>query len=66
MTDNNQSEQLRLLHQMNKKLDCIDSKVDRIETDVKKTAAITGAVAGGVTAGIVSTGIAILKAKLGF
>jgi len=55
------SEELRLLRQIDKKVDGIEEQL----IDVKKTAAVHGAVAGGISGGIVAAGISFAKIKLG-
>lgn len=60
-TDATESEELRLLRKIDKKMDALD---DGIET-MKKTAAIHGAVGGAISGGIVATAISFAKIKLG-
>lgn len=43
----------------------MESEIRQIHADTKKTAAVVGAVSGAVSGGIVSTGIALFRAKLG-
>lgn len=45
--------------------DVMDVRLAQIHTECKRTAATRGAIAGGVAGGLVSTGIALIKAKLG-
>ncbi len=56
-----QDESLRLLRKIDGRLDGLESKIDRSH----RTAVRHGAVAGGVAGGMVSLGIAFVKAKLG-
>lgn len=58
---NEVSEELRLLRKIDQKVDAIDGQI----ATMKKTAAIHGAVAGGISGGIVAAGISIAKMKLG-
>lgn len=55
------SEELALLRKIDQKVDAIDAQIPNI----KKTAAIHGAIAGGISGGIVAAGISIAKMKLG-
>ncbi|PWD86204.1 hypothetical protein [Ignatzschineria cameli] len=50
-----------LLTDMNRKLDALHEKTDKIE----QKAITKGAIAGGVSGGIVAAGIAIIKSKFG-
>ena len=43
----------------------MEADIQQISQDTKKTAAIVGAVSGAVSGGIVSTGIALFRAKRG-
>lgn len=43
----------------------LDAEIKKIHADCKRTSAATGAAAGAVTGGIVATGIAFARAKLG-
>jgi len=56
-----ESEELRLLRKIDKKVDALDGRIDTM----KKTAAVHGAVAGGISGGIVAAGISFAKIKLG-
>lgn len=61
--DNNaNSEMIELLQSMNDKLDSLHEKTDKIE----QKAITKGAIAGGVSGGIVAAAIAIIKSKLGY
>lgn len=64
-TDAGQEEQMVLLRRVDSKLDNLDGKLDRMRQEVRRDAAIYGATAGGVTGGIISVGLALIKAKLG-
>lgn len=55
------SEELRLLRQINQKVDGIDAQL----ADVKRQAVVYGATAGGLAGGIVAAGIMAAKIKLG-
>ncbi|GGZ77021.1 hypothetical protein GCM10007161_05210 [Ignatzschineria indica] len=54
-------EVLALLIDMNQKLDSLHEKTDKIE----QKAITKGAIAGGISGGIVAAGIAIIKSKFG-
>lgn len=56
-----QDEPLQLLRRVDRKLDDMNGKLDRI----RKEAIVSGATAGGLTGGIIAAGIALAKAKLG-
>lgn len=43
----------------------MEAEIKQIHQDSKKTAAVVGAVSGALSGGIVSTGIALFRAKLG-
>lgn len=43
----------------------MDAQLDQIHADCRRTAMVAGAASGGVMGGIVTTGILLLKAKLG-
>ena len=43
----------------------MDAEIKKIHADCRRTSAATGAAAGAVTGGIVATGIAFARAKLG-
>ncbi len=58
-------QELDLLKQIDSKLDRIESRVDNIQEVATKQWAIAGAVAGGITGGLVTAGIALIKARLG-
>lgn len=55
------SPEYQLLQRIDKRLESMEHQMDNIETK----AARYGAVAGGITGGIVATGILIAKMKLG-
>ena len=61
INDVNESEELRLLRKIDKKVDGIEEQI----ATVKKAAVIHGAVAGGISGGIVAAGISFAKLKLG-
>lgn len=72
MNNQNQDPVLQLLREVRDKQDEIIARQDRndkhmkqIQTDCKRSAMITGAVAGGVSGGLIATGIAFIRAKLG-
>lgn len=63
---------LHMLHEIRAKQDItidkqerMDARLDEIHSDCKRAARTNGAVAGGVAGGLVSLGIALIKAKLG-
>lgn len=60
-----QDEPLQLLRRVDRKLDDMNGKLDRIHQQVRKEAIVYGATAGGVTGGIIAVGVALAKAKLG-
>lgn len=43
----------------------MNTQLDQIHSDCKRTARANGAIAGGISGGLVSMGIALIKAKLG-
>ncbi|MDK4650092.1 hypothetical protein QG070_03435 [Kingella kingae] len=45
--------------------DKMEMELTEIRKDTKRMAAMTGAAAGGVSGGLVTTGILLIKAKLG-
>ncbi|MFZ6687520.1 hypothetical protein ACO0K0_07210 [Undibacterium sp. SXout11W] len=55
------SEELRLLRKIDQKVEAIDEQM----ANMKKTAAVHGAVAGGISGGIVAAGLSFAKIKLG-
>jgi mevalonate kinase len=58
-------EQLRLLRRMDSRLDLMDQKLDALPKTAARYGAAAGAASGAVAGGLVATGIAIIKAKLG-
>lgn len=63
---NQDKEAMELLQQISSKLDALDGKVEQIHKDAKKAGAVAGGVAGAVSGGLVATGIAFIKAQIGF
>ena len=68
----NQDPILKALEEINGKQDRLlqnqermDAEIKKIHADCRRTSAATGAAAGAVTGGIVATGIAFARAKLG-
>ena len=61
----NEQQIMNAIQQVSNKLDLMDKRFDKLEAQNRKTAAITGGVAGGVAGLTVSTGFALLKAKFG-
>ena len=59
-------QELALLKQIDSKLDRIETRVDNLQEVATKNGAIAGAVAGSITGGLVATGIALIKARMGF
>lgn len=43
----------------------MDAQLDQIHADCRRTAVVAGAASGGVMGGVVTTGILLIKAKLG-
>lgn len=43
----------------------MDAEIKKIHADCRRTSATTGAAAGAISGGIVATGIAFARAKLG-
>ncbi len=43
----------------------MDAQLDQIHADCRRTAVVAGAASGGVIGGVVTTGILLIKAKLG-
>ena len=56
-----QEEQLELMRRMDGKMDLLAMRLDKIEKNSRNA----GAIAGGISGGLVATGIALLKAKFG-
>lgn len=48
-----------------KNQECMDKQLQQIHADCRRTAVIAGAASGGVMGGIVTTGVLLIKAKLG-
>lgn len=63
--DQADDEQLRLLRRMDSRLDLMDQKLDALPKTAARYGAAAGAASGAVAGGLVATGIAIIKAKLG-
>lgn len=57
---------LAALGRIEHKLDGHSERLDKIEKDCRKAGAVAGVAAGAVSGGIVSVGLALAKAKLGF
>lgn len=59
------SPELAILTEINQRLVRIESSVDVVKTTATRAGALSGAVAGTVSGGLVATGIYLIKTKLG-
>lgn len=58
-------EMLKMLAQIHEQNENISDKIDNLERKMTKKATIAGAVAGGLSGAIISTGIELIKLKFG-
>jgi hypothetical protein len=60
-----ESPELVMLAEINQRLVRIESNIDQVKEIATRNGAISGAVAGTVSGGLVATGIYLIKARLG-
>ncbi|HEC1649388.1 TPA: hypothetical protein R1156_001299 [Yersinia enterocolitica] len=56
---------LEILADINSKLDRIETNITAIQVEATRRGAVAGAIAGGLSGGIIATAIVLIKARLG-